>query len=139
MAMTRSVGSQTSDNNNNNNNNRSTESSSTNYILISKSAYGDDQQHVQQTSNTIVSVPNEKSPVPGSPYDSVNTDDYEWVSEKQSTKTDKGNHFKYASKLAQLHEMGITYCDDLAVELLMTHDGNIDVIVPMLLETIYPD
>ncbi|CAO3608146.1 unnamed protein product [Cunninghamella blakesleeana] len=45
---------------------------------------------------------------------------------------------RYATKLAQLHEMGITYCDELAMELLILHKGNLDLVIPAILERSYP-
>ncbi|ORX45718.1 hypothetical protein DM01DRAFT_1410920 [Hesseltinella vesiculosa] len=46
---------------------------------------------------------------------------------------------RYGPQLAQLHEMGITYCDELAKDLLNDHDGKLDLVIPLLLDlSLYP-
>lgn len=34
---------------------------------------------------------------------------------------------------------GLTFCDELAVKLLQTHNGSVDKAVPEILERLYPE
>ncbi|KAI9023751.1 hypothetical protein CLU79DRAFT_886843 [Phycomyces nitens] len=46
---------------------------------------------------------------------------------------------KYNAQLTQIHEMGLTFCDELALRLLDKYQGNIDLVVPQILEKLYPE
>ncbi|ORZ01768.1 hypothetical protein BCR43DRAFT_191129 [Syncephalastrum racemosum] len=72
--------------------------------------------------------PNEKSPEPStSTTPEVRTPENE---------TDSST---YRRQLMQIHEMGLTFCDELALQLLAAHDGNVDKAVPEILENLYPE
>ncbi|KAI8138414.1 hypothetical protein BJV82DRAFT_631440 [Fennellomyces sp. T-0311] len=45
----------------------------------------------------------------------------------------------YQAQLTQIHEMGLTFCDELALRLLQLHNGNVDLAVPEILERLYPE
>ncbi|KAI7861996.1 hypothetical protein BDF14DRAFT_1861372 [Spinellus fusiger] len=47
--------------------------------------------------------------------------------------------YSYSAQLIQIHEMGFTFCDDLAIQLLEKYNGNIDQVVPEILESLYPE
>ncbi|KAI8391834.1 uncharacterized protein BYT42DRAFT_558220 [Radiomyces spectabilis] len=46
---------------------------------------------------------------------------------------------RYHAQLTQIHEMGLTYCDQLALHLLKIHKGDTDKVVPRILESLYPE
>ncbi|KAI7883490.1 hypothetical protein K492DRAFT_235423 [Lichtheimia hyalospora FSU 10163] len=45
----------------------------------------------------------------------------------------------FDQQMRQIHEMGLTFCDELAIRLLTEYNGNVDRAVPEILERLYPE
>ncbi|ORZ16857.1 hypothetical protein BCR42DRAFT_413335 [Absidia repens] len=110
-------------------------SSCTDYIIVKNRSLDQDQvvpePYSSSSSYPVNSRPNEKSPLASLSNSSAHMDGYEWVGSNQLT---NASEFKYAQQLAHLHEMGITFCDEMAIKLLIQHDGNLDIVLPEILD-----
>ncbi|KAI8070342.1 hypothetical protein BC940DRAFT_295862 [Gongronella butleri] len=82
-------------------------------------------------------VPNEKTPADTNHHHAENAQSAK-NTEPQPLNPEQ-QEGPFSTELAQLHEMGISYCDSIALELLKEHQGQLNEVIPMLLElSLYP-
>ncbi|KAI9275778.1 hypothetical protein BDA99DRAFT_496445 [Phascolomyces articulosus] len=110
----------------------SSENSSGHYVFVDAEA----------SAPALLSNPHEKTPPTTRSPTSTGVDNH---SEQLSTTTSAPpppratQQGPYHAQLTQIHEMGLTFCDELAIRLLRLHDGSVDRAVPEILERLYPE
>ncbi|KAG2223992.1 hypothetical protein INT45_013449 [Circinella minor] len=105
--------------------NISSESSSGNYVFVDAEA----------SAPALLSNPHEKTP-PATRSSADNNNATEQIPSSPPRVNQQG---PYQAQLTQIHEMGLTFCDELSLRLLQVHDGSVDRAVPEILERLYPE
>ncbi|KAI9494168.1 hypothetical protein BDB00DRAFT_819931 [Zychaea mexicana] len=103
-------------------------SSSSHYVFVDTDA----------STNTFLSNPHEKTP-PATGSVAENVTQQQEQNSTLSPPRPSTQQRPYQAQLTQIHEMGLTFCDELSLRLLQKYDGNVDRAVPEILERLYPE